>query len=189
MGRQGPQLGGSIGSLAACSGQEGHSGGNGAIPPRNLARVQKWAEAAGLQPWSLDATDVALFLRDAGGRGPSVPKASFASLLWAKEIFQFPWPPQDPLVEAQRCMSSKQTEEQRQQASPLTRAIVDCLLNSFFVAAGAHDSAIVVAIGFVLAQAFGCLRWADLQRSTSCSLSRDAFTRNRGGQRRRSWRR
>ena len=142
---------------------------------RNLVRLQIWAEAAGLQPRSLDATDVALFPRDVSGRGPSVPKASFASILRAKETRQFPRQLEDPLVEAQRCMSSKQIEEPWQPASLLTRAIVDSLLNSFFAAADARDAAHVFAIGPVLILAFGCLRWADLQSSTACSLSRDAL--------------
>ena len=85
---------------------------------RSIYALAAWADALGSGPWELGVEELALFLCDAGRRG--LPKTLWAKLLWAKEVFEFPWPLHDPLVEAQRQLSSGKREECRKQAPPLT---------------------------------------------------------------------
>ena len=50
-----------------------------------------WADAAGIDPWTISAERIALYLRDASSRGTSVPKSLWSSLDWARDVFELQW--------------------------------------------------------------------------------------------------
>ena len=114
-------------------------------------------------------------LRDAAGRGPSVPKSIWSSLDWARDVFDFVWPLNDRLVEAQRYSSFVRAEAAREQARPLTQEIMDRLLDAFFDAVEAKDVNSIIYIGFIIVLALACLRWSDVQRSCNVCLSKDSL--------------
>ena len=142
---------------------------------RTTLKFLAWAETLNLDLSKICAEHIALYLRDAAGRGPSVPKSIWSSLDWAREVFDFQWPLSDRLVEAQRHSSSLQAEAACEQAPPLTREIMDHMLDGFFMAVDAKDVNGIIYIGFVIVLAFACLRWSDLQRSCNINFSRDSF--------------
>jgi len=142
---------------------------------RTVHRFLAWAEAAHVCPWSIAAEHLAIYLRDSARRGRSVPKTIWAALDWARDVFDFSWPLGDPIVEAQRHSSAVQAEAAREQAPPLTKEIIENILDAFFDAVNARDAALVVYTGFIIVLALACLRWSDLQRSCNIDLSKDSL--------------
>ena len=54
-------------------------------------------------------------------------------------------------------------------------AFDDHILVAFYIAVEEADAGTVVYAGFILLLAFGCLRWADMQRSCAVGLSKDTL--------------
>eukprot|EP00973_Karenia_brevis_P080422 11158318-Karenia_brevis.AAC.1 len=96
---------------------------------RTVLTFLSWADAANVDPWSIGAEKLAFYLRDAGRRGTSVPRALWFALDWAREVFELPWPLSDPIVVAQKHLSGIKSEEAREQAPPLTQAMLEALLD------------------------------------------------------------
>ena len=134
-----------------------------------------WAASVNCDPWSAPPEVFALYLRDASGRGTSVPKSVWASLDWARHVFELEWPLADPVVAAQKQQSAVKTEEAREQAPAMTQVMLEGLIHLLHGANSCGNSGVCIYVGFVITLALACLRWSDLQKSMGIKLSKDSL--------------
>ena len=138
---------------------------------RCIQWLQRWTAGKGYDTWRLSAVQIAYFIKDEGRTGKTVPPRLLRGLQWFQSALVLPWELKDDLIVSFANMSARAAEAQREQAKPYTHDDVTALLALHF--ANRDNPAWVLATGFILALAFGCLRWADLFRSKHLALPKD----------------
>ena len=138
---------------------------------RNLARLRRWAEAKGLNMWTLSVTHLAFFLRDEGRTGKTVAAVLKSTLDWANFVLDLHWSLEDPLVVSVAGKDRREARAAREQATPYTKHVVDELLRFYEQAEGAEK----FTTGFALLLAMAVLRFSDLDRTMDLSLNPDCL--------------